>query len=214
MNASQACCFDVHAGCPPQDGTAALAGWLQAAFDEIDYGVALVDLAACVHHANRIAREEAAAGEVFTVRGTRLHMCHADDRRNCEAALQAAGRGRRTLMETVQGRLSVAVVPLRMPSSSPSCCLVLFGRRRLSEPLTIELFAHRHGLTSTEGRVLHALCLGLKAGEAAREFGVAVSTIRTHIGSIRDKTGTQSIRDLSHRIASLPPLVPAVQPHL
>jgi hypothetical protein len=40
---------------------------------------------------------------------------------------------------------------------------------------------------------------------------VALSTVRTQIGSIRTKTGAGSIRDLVRQVALLPPLVGALR---
>ena len=48
------------------------------------------------------------------------------------------------------------------------------------------------------------------AGETA-DASVAVSTVRTQIGSIRIKTGASSIRELVRQVAVLPPLVGALR---
>ena len=59
--------------------------------------------------------------------------------------------------------------------------------------------------------MLQALCDGLRPKDAARQFGVAVSTIRTQISSIRTKTQTASIRDLVFRVTTLPPITLAMK---
>jgi len=71
----------------------------------------------------------------------------------------------------------------------------------------VQGFARLHGLTGGEGRVLAALCGGARPAEVAREHGVALSTVRSQIGSIRLKTGAASIRDLLAQVARLPPLM-------
>jgi DNA-binding CsgD family transcriptional regulator len=45
----------------------------------------------------------------------------------------------------------------------------------------------------------------------AQTQGVAVSTVRTQIGSIRAKTGAASISALVRQVAVLPPLVGALR---
>jgi DNA-binding CsgD family transcriptional regulator len=45
----------------------------------------------------------------------------------------------------------------------------------------------------------------------ARQQNVAVSTVRTQIGSIRAKTGAGSISELVRQVAVLPPLVGALR---
>jgi DNA-binding CsgD family transcriptional regulator len=47
--------------------------------------------------------------------------------------------------------------------------------------------------------------------EIAQRQSVAVSTVRTQIGSIRAKTGAGSIRELVRQVAVLPPLVGALR---
>ena len=84
--------------------------------------------------------------------------------------------------------------------------LLLLGKRQTCAGLTVDFFAHTHGLTSAEARVLHALCGGMRQKEVARQFDVAVSTVRTQISSIRHKTQTASIRDLVERVSTLPPM--------
>jgi DNA-binding NarL/FixJ family response regulator len=59
--------------------------------------------------------------------------------------------------------------------------------------------------------VLLALCRGLDINEIAAENGVAVSTIRSQIKTLREKAGASSIRRLLQRINSLPPVVPALR---
>jgi DNA-binding CsgD family transcriptional regulator len=83
----------------------------------------------------------------------------------------------------------------------------LFGKRRVCEQLSVHGFARAHGLTAAETRVLEALCNGAKPNEIADRQGVLISTVRTQIGSIRAKTGAQSIPDLVRQVAVLPPLV-------
>ena len=89
--------------------------------------------------------------------------------------------------------------------------LLVLGRRQSCEALTVDFFARTQGLTSAEAKVLQALCDGLRPKEAARRLGVAVSTIRTQISSIRTKTQTTSIRDLVSRVTALPPITPAMK---
>jgi DNA-binding CsgD family transcriptional regulator len=58
--------------------------------------------------------------------------------------------------------------------------------------------------------VLAALCDGDDPSGIARRFGVAVSTVRSQIASIRQKTRSTSIRELVRQVAVLPPIVSAI----
>ena len=59
--------------------------------------------------------------------------------------------------------------------------------------------------------VLKRLCRGMRPKEVAREQDVAISTVRSHICSIRTKTQTASIPELIDRVAVLPPITPAMK---
>ncbi|MBC8056957.1 MAG: helix-turn-helix transcriptional regulator, partial [Rhizobiales bacterium] len=112
-----------------------------------------------------------------------------------------------TLGEGAQ-RVSVSVVPLSLPdSASEPVTLVMLGKRQVCEVLSVQGFAHSHGLTAAETRVLAALCRGTPPSAIAAEVGVAISTVRTQIGNIRLKTGAESIRALVQQVAVLPPLM-------
>jgi len=46
----------------------------------------------------------------------------------------------------------------------------------------------------------------VQPSDIAEKLGVALSTVRTHIGTIRAKTGASSVKELLHRVAQLPPM--------
>jgi DNA-binding CsgD family transcriptional regulator len=180
------------------------------AFDELDYGIVIVDRLARVLNANHMARCLCAGREsVCQVQFDRLTARHSGDDHLLQHAVQsAASQGKRSLLTLgSEGRHeSIAVVPL---GQGPAVLLV-FGKRQMCETLSVDHYARVHGLTHAEGMVLAALCDGDKPLEIAQRFGVAVSTVRTQIASIRQKTQTASIRDLVRRIAVLPPIVSAL----
>ena len=96
-------------------------------------------------------------------------------------------------------------------TDSEPLVMLVFGKQPACETLTLDFFARSHRLTSAEAGVLHGLCAGRRPKEIAQNLGVAISTVRTQIGSIRVKTQTRSIRDLINRIATLPPITPAMK---
>jgi DNA-binding NarL/FixJ family response regulator len=84
----------------------------------------------------------------------------------------------------------------------------MLARQRGTQNLAVTFFARSHGLTPAEESVLRALCEGQQVDDIAAAHGVCVSTVRTQIRSLREKTGAASIRVLVQRLASLPPVVP------
>ena len=183
--------------------------WLTAALDELDYGIVLLFEGARVVHINHAARVELDDGHPLRLSGNELRARLTRDAGSWHEALaQAELRGLRKLL--VLGdesrRASVSIIPLDAADSGPRAVLVVLGKRAVSESLSIQGFARSYGLTRAETRVLEALCSGLPPLEAAVQLGVAISTVRSQIGSIRSKTGASSIRALVRQVAVLPPV--------
>ena len=68
-----------------------------------------------------------------------------------------------------------------------------------------------NGLTGAETRVLEQLCAGTEPLRIAALHGVEISTVRTQITCIRQKTGAGDITALVMRVAQLPPMVSALR---
>ncbi|TNY08363.1 helix-turn-helix transcriptional regulator, partial [Escherichia coli] len=90
---------------------------------------------------------------------------------------------------------NVVVVPLNRDVSQAAVLLIL-ERRQLCGDLAAQWFALRYQLTPAETEVLKALSNGVKPTEVAQRQGVAISTVRSQIQSIRAKSGADSIGDL------------------
>lgn len=181
--------------------------------DEVDYGMVLVLDETRVAHLNHAARIELDADHPLQLLGSELRVRHAHDLVPLRDALaDAARRGRRRLLPLGEGprRVVMSVVPLAS-AGAVSATLLLFGRRKACEELTLHGFARCHGLTPAETQVLKQLCAGERPERIAERQGVAISTVRTQIGSVRTKTGSDSIRALIQRVALLPPLVSALR---
>lgn len=185
--------------------------WLTATLDEIDYGVLLLDERGRGIHINHVALRELDEQHPLQLAGRELRARRPVDASLLEAALAGcAQRGLRkllTLGDAAQ-QVCVSVVPLeRAGPEGQGVVLVMLGKRQVCAELAVQGFARHHDLTPGETRVLMALCAGVEPAEAAEMHGVAISTVRTQIGSIRTKTGASSIRALVRRVAVLPPLM-------
>lgn len=190
------------------------ARWLALMLDEIDYGMVLLDGGAQVLHTNHAARAELDGDHPLSLAGRELHASRLQDQLTLQDALQAAARGLRRLVTLGErdSRVTVAAVPLALPAAGVAqATLLLLGKRRVCERLSVQWFARSHALTPAESRVLEALCQGLEPRDVAEQHGVGLATVRTQIGSIRSKTGADSIRDLVRRVAVLPPMVSSLR---
>ncbi|WP_280153314.1 helix-turn-helix transcriptional regulator [Piscinibacter sp. XHJ-5] len=210
----------------PEPGWGARPGWmarggaaeapatlLTRMLDEIDYGMLVVDSTGSLRYANQLGLREITSGGHLQLADGRVSAANAQEHSQLMAALFDGQRGRRRLFSLGRNgsSVSVAVVPLPADDGSDSLVLLVFGKCRASETLSIDFFAHSHGLTAAEQVVLKGLCAGLRPKELARQLGVAISTVRSHICNIRTKTQATSIRDLVNRIAVLPPITPVVK---
>jgi DNA-binding CsgD family transcriptional regulator len=180
------------------------------ALDLLDHGVLLLTSDGQVSHVNKAARRELARGHALQVVAGRLQTRRGADAAALREAVQVAAlRGFRRLLALGQGgeRCSVAVLPLQPAATQADHGVaVVFARRQLCDPLTVEWFARSHSLTMAETTVVKGLCDDLTPQQIAEQQGVGLATVRTQIGAIRMKTGACSIRALLHMLALLPPV--------
>jgi len=194
---------------PPPLPASPLGHLLARALDELDYGIALLGADGELLHLNHRARELLGAALALHWTGTRLAARDPQDAAALQEALHAAARrGLRRLLTLGRGdaRQVAALVPVEAGVAA-----LLLGKSRVCEDLSIQCFARNHALTAAETRVLAALGSGARPTQIAREQGVKLSTVRTQIGAIRDKTGADSIATLVRQVAALPPMVGALR---
>lgn len=182
----------------------------QLVVDQIDCGLLVCEAHGHMLHANRAAMRELDGGRILKVVEGVLRSCgtSCDD---LSAAIDAAARrGRRRLLCLRDPEpLMLVVMPLGPTAGDgQTLVLVMIGRRTLCTPLGLELLAIQHRLTLAEQRVLRALVGGAAARDIASENGVAVSTIRSQIQSVRDKLGVSTIDGLLLTAARIP-LIPS-----
>jgi DNA-binding CsgD family transcriptional regulator len=183
--------------------------WLTAALDELDYGIVLLTGGTHVAYVNYAARVELDERHPLQLdRKTLQARAPADAAALRNAIGQASERGLRRLLTvgTADRQASMSIVPLEFHESDCRAVLVVLGKSAVCESLSLQGYARAHGLTSAETRVLGDLCSGAEPAEIASRLGVAISTIRSHICSMRAKTGAPSIRALVRQVAVLPPL--------
>lgn len=189
-----------------------LAAWLAALLDQIACGLVLVDAQARIRYLNLAALRQLDGQHPLVLAGQTLQARDPEDQAPLKAALRAANQGQRRLLTLGADQLTaeVSVVPLRSPGVNglhgQAGLLLVLGAPRTALPTAAHDLARCVGLTAAETRVLDLLCAGVRPAEIANRLGVAVSTVRTQIGSVRHKTGTASIRALVRQVAVMPPL--------
>jgi DNA-binding CsgD family transcriptional regulator len=188
--------------------------WRLAVLDLLDYGILLLDADARAVHVNGAASNLLGQATVLRLQDGRVDPARPEDSPAWRDALHAAARrGLRSLLALgASVRRAVSVIPLpSREKGGRATILVVAGRHSLCEVLSAQWFARHNELTHTEAEVLQMLCEGLRPSDIAARQDVAISTVRTQIGSIRLKTGASSIGALLRQIALLPPMTHALQ---
>jgi len=192
-------------------------GMLMRVLDEIDHGLMLLDLTGRILHANYPARRELAAATVLRGAQGMLSASNSASQAKLRQALRDAERDCRTIVELDQDgdaqALSLAFIPLAALHGGGvvDTVLVICSRRAGCESLTVQMFARSRSLTRAEQNVLARLCDGHGAEEIACLEGIRMSTVRTHIKNVRQKTGSSSIRAVVHRVSRMPQIVSALR---
>ncbi|MBT9458387.1 MAG: helix-turn-helix domain-containing protein, partial [Burkholderiaceae bacterium] len=92
------------------------------------------------------------------------------------------------------GRVHAASLAARAARAAawPEGSLLLTVQRdapRISQAARIAGLASRCALSPAERQVLELLCAGLSVGQVADRLGVRISTVRTHVRALLEKTG-------------------------
>lgn len=197
------------------DGHSGLDWGLSMLMDEFAYGVLVTRLDGVILHANQAARHELARTHLLSVHHDQLQARRPDHSKTLHAAINRVAQGKRsliTLSDLDSEGLTLAVLPLKNESGLPAVrAALLFQRPSVCESLMLCFFARCHGLTNTEEQVLGILCHGHSAPQVAAEMKLAVSTVRSHVRSLCSKTRCRGVRQLVNRVATLPPVAPALR---
>lgn len=200
-------------------------GLLHAVLNQVDYGLAVINAdTRQLLFANTPAHRalHPASTQKTGLCLTEGHLCtrqraHAEQLALALTRTKAQLRGLLTLADDA-GEASVAVMPLSAlstPDAAPgnstteqgTCyALLLFAKQQLCDSTSITLFAHERGLTRAEEQVLAQICRGLRPSEIATNHGVQICTVRSQLRSIRQKTASDSVRELVEKVSVLPPL--------
>jgi DNA-binding CsgD family transcriptional regulator len=178
--------------------------------DQLDFGIMIVGRDGSVVLCNRAAERECGSGTFVTVEAGRLQ---ARPHLTLMQALEEAFDGFRRLVSlAADGEvLQVMVVPLvtRQAHRDP-LAMVVFGRRRLADPIVTDMYARARRLTGAEAAILRGLSEGCSPKECSTKGGVSLATVRSHLSAAREKLGAGSIDELLHIMGCLPPTAPAL----
>lgn len=194
---------------------------LTRTLDLVSGGVALLDEAGAVLHANAALTEMAARGDGIGLVKDGVRLAAAGARERFGEALGAAlalGRGealsapRPFAAARSSGALPyvLTVRPVfrnEAGEEAPGAAAALFvhdpdARRAMGTDGLRALF----DLTAAEARLAEALMRGLSPVDHARDSGVSVNTAYTHLRRLKDKAGAHRLPELIHRLNEATPM--------
>lgn len=113
----------------------------------------------------------------------------------------AAGRSVTLVLEAEGTPMQLVLKPMVLGASAPAAALPglgggeLFWALATVERVTLtraDAMRRRFHFTRTQARLAEMLCQGMAPVQAAELMGVKISTVRTHVGEMYEKTGTHS----------------------
>ena len=198
------------------DLKAAEAATFADTLDGLGAGMYLVDAGGRIVHANAAGHAIVNAGDILRSIGGRLVACDAQVDKTLREIFVAAGQG-----DAALGTMGIAVpltgkdgehyvahlLPLtsgarRRAGKTYTAAAALFVRKAaMVVPSAFEVIGKTFKLTPTELRVLLAIVEVGGVPEVAVALGVAVTTVKTHLGRLFEKTGTARQADLVKLVA-------------
>ena len=199
------------------DLKAAEAATFADTLDGLDAGMCLVDAGGRIVHANAAGHVILGAGDILRAVGGRLVACEAQVDQTFREIFAAAGEA-----DAALGTMGIAVpmigkagdryvghvLPLtsgarrRAGRTYAAVAALLVRKAGLVVPSAFEVISKVFTLTPTELRVLLAIVEVGGTPEVAEALGVAVTTVKTHLGRLFEKTGTARQADLVKLVAA------------
>jgi DNA-binding CsgD family transcriptional regulator len=199
------------------DLKAAEAATFADTLDGLSAALCLVDAGGRIVHANAAGHAILGAGDMLCAVGGRLVACEAQVDQTLREIFAAAGEG-----DAAIGTMGIAVpmigkdgdryvghvLPLtsgarRRAGRTYTAAAALFVRKAgLVVPSAFEVIGKVFTLTPTELRVLLAMVEVGGTREVAEALGVAVTTVKTHLGRLFEKTGAVRQADLVKLVAA------------
>ena len=198
------------------DLKAAEAATFADTLDGLSVGMCLVDAGGRIVHANAAGYAIISVGDILRSVGGRLVARDAQIDKTLREIFAAAGQG-----DAALGAMGIAVpligkdderyvghvLPLtsgarRRAGRTYTAAAALFVRKTaLVVPSAFEVIGKTFKLTPTELRVLLAIVEVGGVPEVAAALGVAVTTVKTHLGRLFEKTGAARQADLVKLVA-------------
>jgi Bacterial regulatory proteins, luxR family len=189
--------------------------WLRCLLNDVGFGILILDPELKTCFCNDTARSAFVnAGfssllESGPSNGKELEGKERVDFKKFIASARLAVKGQRKLilLGHQENQIAAALSPISLGENyDRQGVLITTERKTVCESLSLWAYGRVQGLTSGELKVLDFLATGQEPKLVAKSLKISVTTVRTHIKSILNKTDEPTIRGLLLRIAKLPPI--------
>lgn len=188
----------------------------ESGLDQMEIAVLALDERGRVLYANRQAEAIVRSSSDVTIAQGTFTIADPNTNRTWREALNRASRqGHSSSMPVVDrsGRgedLYMTIAPIRESANLPSVlarpsAIVLLRRRNHQRILTESQLRQLFALSPAEARLARELAHGKTLEDCADEAGVSISTVRTQLRKVLEKTWTTRQSDLVRLLVSLPP---------
>jgi DNA-binding CsgD family transcriptional regulator len=171
-------------------------GVLENALGWLTDGVALLEANGNIVYVNDTLRMFAQNRDAFRIVDRTIEFADPDARRRFDAALGAVQR-----IGDPSSDASLTDFPV--PRSYGTAIMVMIRDPIHRNTATGQVLQQLFGLTNAEAHLAEALCTGATTGAYARERGVSLNTVYSHLKRIREKTGCKSVSELIHKFGEL-----------
>lgn len=171
------------------------------------HGLILLDAHGRLTYANVAARSELATGATLIDMNGALGAAQPLQATALARGLQAARRGRETMLElgpAARTRLFVLQPFARDRLAPQGDVLIVCEKDEGAELRSLRLYAESIGLTDSEFDVVRLLSQGVGVEDIAERRRVKLTTVRSQVLRIREKAGSPSIAHMIARMSRLP----------
>jgi DNA-binding CsgD family transcriptional regulator/PAS domain-containing protein len=190
----------------------------KATLDTLSVGVYLHDRQGRLVYMNHAATCQIKAGDVLRIANNRLSPASAEAREALDRAIKtacsdSAGQCAASIALPLEKDGAAGLIATALALNHGQCqpfaaaCVVFVQDPRIAPRVPGEAFANLFGLTRAELDVLLALADGRSPQGVADVLGIALSTVKSHLLKIFEKTGTSRQIDLVRLVMGSSPQI-------
>jgi DNA-binding CsgD family transcriptional regulator len=188
---------------------AAAIATLEATINTLAAGVLLVDETLTIIQSNKSAHAMLVSGDPISSRDGRVQLPSAVAQKALADAVAVGQRGIGIPAPCANGEAAVVYVlslrqgERRFGAARERSTAALFVISATSKPVPGDAVALLFDLTPSEARIFEKVCEGQELSAIADHLGIKLSTVKTHLLRVFEKTGTNRQADVVRLAASL-----------